>query len=96
MYIGQAFYSPLVAGSQPLCGLGVAGSQPLRGPGSRGRGVAPKTCRKTQDDDEDEVQALVVDNGSGMCKAGFAGDDAPRGWLVVATNQGALGPEVFL
>jgi len=26
----------------------------------------------------DEVQALVVDNGSGMCKAGFAGDDAPR------------------
>ena len=27
---------------------------------------------------EDEVSALVVDNGSGMCKAGFAGDDAPR------------------
>ena len=26
---------------------------------------------------EDEVAALVVDNGSGMCKAGFAGDDAP-------------------
>jgi len=25
-----------------------------------------------------EMQALVVDNGSGMCKAGFAGDDAPR------------------
>jgi actin len=24
------------------------------------------------------AQALVVDNGSGMCKAGFAGDDAPR------------------
>ncbi|CAE7336542.1 unnamed protein product, partial [Symbiodinium pilosum] len=24
------------------------------------------------------VAALVVDNGSGMCKAGFAGDDAPR------------------
>jgi len=24
------------------------------------------------------VQALVIDNGSGMCKAGFAGDDAPR------------------
>jgi actin-related protein len=22
--------------------------------------------------------AIVVDNGSGMCKAGFAGDDAPR------------------
>merc|ERR1711942_62956 len=28
-------------------------------------------------DDEDAV-ALVCDNGSGMCKAGFAGDDAPR------------------
>jgi len=27
---------------------------------------------------EDEVAGLVVDNGSGMCKAGFAGDDAPR------------------
>jgi actin-related protein len=27
---------------------------------------------------DNEVQALVVDNGSGMCKAGFAGDDAPR------------------
>jgi len=28
--------------------------------------------------DDDEVAALVVDNGSGMCKAGMAGDDAPR------------------
>ncbi|THD19093.1 actin [Fasciola hepatica] len=27
---------------------------------------------------DEEVQGLVVDNGSGMCKAGFAGDDAPR------------------
>jgi len=26
----------------------------------------------------EEAQALVVDNGSGMVKAGFAGDDAPR------------------
>jgi len=26
----------------------------------------------------EEMPALVVDNGSGMCKAGFAGDDAPR------------------
>jgi len=29
-------------------------------------------------DEEDAEPALVVDNGSGMCKAGFAGDDAPR------------------
>jgi actin-related protein len=28
--------------------------------------------------DVGEVSALVVDNGSGMVKAGFAGDDAPR------------------
>jgi Actin len=27
---------------------------------------------------DEDVQALVLDNGSGMCKAGFAGDDAPR------------------
>jgi actin-related protein len=28
--------------------------------------------------DTDESPPLVIDNGSGMCKAGFAGDDAPR------------------
>ncbi len=27
---------------------------------------------------EGDVQALVVDNGSGICKVGIAGDDAPR------------------
>uniref|UniRef100_A0ACB8F1F7 Actin, cytoplasmic 2 n=1 Tax=Sphaerodactylus townsendi TaxID=933632 RepID=A0ACB8F1F7_9SAUR len=27
---------------------------------------------------EEEIAALVIDNGSGMCKAEFAGDDAPR------------------
>lgn len=26
----------------------------------------------------DDVVTLVVDNGSGNCKAGFSGDDAPR------------------
>ena len=25
-----------------------------------------------------QLAALVIDNGSGMCKAGFAGDGAPR------------------
>lgn len=29
-------------------------------------------------DDSEHLQPLVIDNGSGMCKAGFAGDDAPR------------------
>ena len=28
--------------------------------------------------DGEDVKTLVVDNGSDMCKAGFAGDDAPR------------------
>ena len=27
---------------------------------------------------DDGIAALVVDNGSGVCKAGFAGEDAPR------------------
>ncbi|KAK8396211.1 hypothetical protein O3P69_005341 [Scylla paramamosain] len=27
---------------------------------------------------DDDATALVCDNGSGLCKAGFAGDDAPR------------------
>ncbi|KAJ3246421.1 actin [Chytriomyces hyalinus] len=27
---------------------------------------------------QDDIAAVVIDNGSGMCKAGFAGDDAPR------------------
>ncbi|KAF1743969.1 hypothetical protein MXB_231 [Myxobolus squamalis] len=27
---------------------------------------------------EEECTSIVIDNGSGMCKAGFAGDDAPR------------------
>ncbi|XP_078610530.1 actin, adductor muscle-like [Branchiostoma floridae x Branchiostoma japonicum] len=28
--------------------------------------------------DDEDTSPVVVDNGSGMCKAGFAGDDAPR------------------
>jgi actin-related protein len=28
--------------------------------------------------DDGEISAIVCDNGSGMVKAGFAGDDAPR------------------
>ncbi|KAJ7614053.1 actin 1 [Roridomyces roridus] len=38
---------------------------------------------------DDDVAALVIDNGSGMCKAGFAGEDAPRGifpWVVGRTR----------
>ena len=28
--------------------------------------------------ESDNIAVIVVDNGSGMCKAGFVGDDAPR------------------
>jgi actin-related protein len=35
-----------------------------------------KSSSKSKSDEE--VQAIVIDNGSGMVKAGFAGDDAPR------------------
>ena len=44
---------------------------------------------------DDEVAALVVDNGSGMCKAGFAGDDAPRAvfpsYVIIYQSVGLLG-----
>ena len=43
---------------------------------------------------DDEVAALVVDNGSGMCKAGFAGDDAPRVVLPsIFNNELRVAPE---
>src|SRR3990167_8150721 len=35
--------------------------------------IVVKTRRKMSD-----AYKIIVDNGSGMCKAGFAGDDAPR------------------
>jgi len=38
----------------------------------------PPFCFPFSMAEDGEQQALVVDNGSGMCKAGFAGDDAPR------------------
>ena len=28
--------------------------------------------------DDDDVPPIVIDNGSGLCKAGFAGEDVPR------------------
>ncbi|XP_034314727.2 uncharacterized protein [Magallana gigas] len=40
--------------------------------------VHRKCFKKKIEMGEEDVAALVIDNGSGMCKAGFAGDDAPR------------------
>lgn len=40
--------------------------------------VSPPPPNQNNNMCDEDVAALVVDNGSGMCKAGFAGDDAPR------------------
>jgi len=36
------------------------------------------TTNQEQYDDDDYISGLVIDNGSGMVKAGFTGEDAPR------------------
>merc|ERR1712209_202771 len=50
--------------------MGSSRSRVLKLPSTK-RFKTPKMC-------DEDVAALVCDNGSGMCKAGFAGDDAPR------------------
>ncbi|KAJ5076455.1 actin [Anaeramoeba ignava] len=44
--------------------------------------------------DDDDIGALVIDNGSGMIKAGFAGDDAPK--AVFPTIVGRVRKLVYL
>lgn len=41
---------------------------------------------------DNDLQAIVIDNGSGSIKAGFAGDDAPRSVFstVVGSSSRAL------
>ncbi|KIJ49413.1 hypothetical protein M422DRAFT_777370 [Sphaerobolus stellatus SS14] len=39
----------------------------------------------------DDIAALVIDNGSGMCKAGFAGEDAPRAVFPSIVGRSRLG-----
>ena len=36
---------------------------------------------------DEDIAAVVIDNGSGMCKAGFAGDDAPRAVFPALTGR---------
>ncbi|XP_041362997.1 actin, cytoplasmic 1-like [Gigantopelta aegis] len=36
---------------------------------------------------DDDIVAVVIDNGSGVCKAGFAGDDAPRAVFPALTGM---------
>ena len=38
------------------------------------RGLAHAQCTM----EDDDIAAVVIDNGSGVCKAGFAGHDAPH------------------
>ena len=45
----------------------------VAGPGADGPAPAEEPWQRTA-----RVSALVCDNGSGMVKSGFAGDDAPR------------------
>ncbi|KAG8507518.1 Actin, cytoplasmic 2 [Galemys pyrenaicus] len=66
-------------------GSGSAGRGEVRAAGLRGAGSPgvraeppPEPASVPQIAMEEEIAALVIDNGSGMCKAGFAGDDAPR------------------
>merc|ERR1712241_1525306 len=43
-----------------------------------GKATPPIMSDSGDDGEGEDTAALVVDNGSGMVKAGFAGDDAPR------------------
>ena len=47
---------------------------------------------------DEDVAALIIDNGSCMCKAGFAGDDAPRvvfpSFVGRPRHQGGMGQKV--
>ena len=36
---------------------------------------------------DDHIPALVIDNGSGFCKAGISGDDAPRGSIPTVVGR---------
>jgi len=46
-----------------------------------------QTQKPTMSFIEEEIPAVVIDNGSGMCKAGFAGDDAPRAVFPALTGR---------
>ena len=43
----------------------------------------------------DDTCAVVIDNGSGMCKAGFAGDDAPRSVFPAIVGRPKYGVSIF-
>ena len=80
----------LVGGIAAL--IGEAVSRLAVTPTTKGDGVGSvgldENCTINKDDED--VAAIVIDNGSGMIKVGFAGDDAPRlvfPWSKVGTNS---------
>ncbi|KAJ7989816.1 hypothetical protein DPEC_G00308420 [Dallia pectoralis] len=46
--------------------------------------------------DEEDIAALVVDNGSRMCKAGFGGDDFPRAVFPSIVGRPRLVPKLVM
>ena len=44
----------------------------------------------------DDISAVVIDNGSGMVKGGFAGDDAPRAVFPALTGRPRYQVSVFM
>jgi len=41
----------------------------------------------TQPTQEEDAITVVIDNGSGVCKVGFAGDDSPRAAFPALVGQ---------
>ena len=44
----------------------------------------------------DDITAVVIDNGSGMVKGGFAGDDAPRAVFPALTGRPRYQVRLFI
>ena len=44
----------------------------------------------------DDITAVVIDNGSGMVKGGFAGDDAPRAVFPALTGRPRYQVSLFM
>ncbi|XP_078334020.1 uncharacterized protein LOC144625711 [Crassostrea virginica] len=52
-----------------------------------GPGIVHRKCKMPINMMEEDIASVVIDNGSGMCKAGFAGDDAPRAVFPAVTGR---------
>ena len=57
--------------------------------------TTPSVCSLLQTRPKGEVAALVSDNGSGMCNAGFAGDDVPRAMFTSIVGKPAM-PDIMV